>query len=410
MSSNYEQQLVQARHRAASGMKEIYLSAERAARELTKDERRSLDSLDEQYDRATAEIARIASVHAMQTPEDRALFAGLEASRTSAGSMDYELRGMIGDAFQGRYSGFGSSYSTGQLNSWASATSLEYRALQSAGGSAISSTFADQVIAYQRTLSPMLDPSIVRTVARTNGAPYIQPRLTADAAAGGTVTAEAGGITLLDPTISAVTITPTKRAAITKISSELFEDNDIDLQALVVETTSRAIGIALGTATTATLVAGITNGGTAAGTALGAASWTFFGPPDLATLYVSVAAPYRSTGTWIVSNDALAKLYQLRDSQQQPVLFNAAGNNFPTLFGRPVVVDPGLAAVGSASKSVLFGDFHQALTMVRRTPIDVLVSREAYYASDEVGVRVIDRSAGAVIDAVAASYLISANV
>ena len=64
-------------------------------------------------------------------------------------------------------------------------------------------------------------------------------------------------MSLLDPTISAVTITPTKRAAITKISSELWQDRDINLGELVVESTTWAIGFALGTATTATLVAGI---------------------------------------------------------------------------------------------------------------------------------------------------------
>jgi HK97 family phage major capsid protein len=318
----------------------------------------------------------------------------------SAGNNDVDIRALVRDAFAGRDTGFSAAISPSMF---------AQRTLQSAGGSAFNDVFADRLIAYQRTFSPLIDPSITRVVARTNGAPYIQPRLTSDASAGGTTTAESGNISLLDPTISSVTITPAKRAAITKVTSELMEDEDIDLEQLVIETTGRAIGIALGTALTGTLLAGISNGGTASGTANGAPSWTFVGPPDLATLYTSVAAPYRSKGVWLVSTTALAHLYKMRDENQQPILFNSTGGGQPTLFGRPVVEDPGLAALGSATKSIVFGDLQQALTVVRRTPIDVLVSRHVYYSTDEVGIRVIDRSAGGVIDAAAASYLVSAN-
>lgn len=371
--------------------------------------RENLDDPSEVSDvsiRTAVELAKVMSFEDLQEAGDKFRSAaapvveGPRGLKVNVDGQNLSIRELVRGAFEGRAIGFGS---------YISKREFEQRTLQSAGGSAIESTFADQVIRYQRTLSPLIDPNITRVIARTDGSPFIQPRLTADQAAGGTVTAESGGLTLLDPTVSAVTITPQKRGAITKITSELLEDNDIDLQQLVVESAGRAIGIALGTALTGTLLAGISNGGTASGTANGAASWTFFGPPDLAALYVSVAAPYRATGTWLVSTDAMAKLFQLRDGQNQPVLFHAASDGVPRLFGRPVIEDPGLAAVGSATKSVVFGDLRQAMTVVRRTPIDVLISREAYFGTDEVGVRVIDRSAGAVIDSVAAAYLVSAN-
>jgi HK97 family phage major capsid protein len=104
-----------------------------------------------------------------------------------------------------------------------------------------------------------------------------------------------------------------------------------------------------------------------------------------------------------------AHLWKMRDDNNAPVLYSPTGSGAPTLFGRPVLEEPGLAALGSATKSIVFGDLQQALTVVRRTPIDVLVSRHVYYSTDEVGVRVIDRSAGGVIDSAAAAYLVSAN-
>jgi HK97 family phage major capsid protein len=348
-----------------------------------------------------AELGKVTHYEALRQAGDAFRGEGrTTVERSTAGPGDIDLRALIRGAFEGRDSGFGAAISPHMFES---------RTLQSAGGSAFNDVFADRLIAYQRTFSPLIDPSIVRVVSRTNGAPYIQPRLTSDAAAGGTTTSESGALTLLDPTISSVTITPAKRAAITKVTSELLEDEDVDLENLVIETTGRAIGIALGTALSGTLVAGISNGGTANGTANGAPSWTFVGYPDLATLFTSVAAPYRAQGVFLASTTMYAHLWKMRDTNNQPVLYSPSGAGAPTLFGRPVLEDPGLAAIGSATKSIVFGDLQQAMTVVRRNPIDVLVSRHVYYATDEVGIRVIDRSAGAVIDAAAAAYLVSAN-
>lgn len=339
-----------------------------------------------------ATIARTVSFEQLRGSDDLPALTRLAPSQALG---EVSFRSMAIDAFNGqaRVAEYGWSV----------------RALQSAGGSAIASNFAATLISYQRTLSPMLDPGVVRIVARSDGAPFIQPRLTSDVAAGGTTTAEAGNLSLLDPTISAVTITPAKRGAITKVSSELLEDNDINLEQVVMESAGRAIGIAAGTAFTATLVAGITNGGTASGTATYGASAAYFGWGDLATLYAAVPAPDRAVGSWLVSSDAFAKLYQLRDNNNQPALYTMTGGGQPLLFGRPVYEDPGLAAVGSASKSVVFGNLQRALTVVRRTPLRVEVSRDAYFGTDEVGIRVIDRSAAAVIQATAAAYLVSAN-
>lgn len=78
----------------------------------------------------------------------------------------------------------------------------DIRALQSEGGSAVPTSFADIFTIYQRTVDPT---TLVATVIDTSSAaPLVIPRSTADAAGGGTVTAENGGITVSDSTISQI--------------------------------------------------------------------------------------------------------------------------------------------------------------------------------------------------------------
>lgn len=291
----------------------------------------------------------------------------------------------------------------------------ETRALGSAGGSAIATTFADQVVVYQRTASPMLDPNVVTISTSASGAPFTVPRLSADISYGGTVVAEAGTLPTLDPTISAVTLTPYKYGAITLWSAELDQDEIIELQPLIARSTGRELGLDIGAHLTTgdgsgkpqgfVGAAGI--GGTATVTFGGTAS-TFFDYGDLVELWGSVSAPYRSTGVWQLSTDAFVKVQRFRDDNGNLVLLPGLQGGAPTLLGRPVYENPAMAAVGSASKSVAFGDFRQY--WVRRVePMRVELSRDFKYDTDQVALKVVERIDGDLIDTSAVKTLVSAN-
>jgi HK97 family phage major capsid protein len=103
----------------------------------------------------------------------------------------------------------------GERRSFESQTREEYRALQSAGGSAIPTTFQETVTVYLRTLSPMFRDDLFTVLNTPTGNPITLPRLTADPAHGGTLTAEAAGINELDPTISSVQLDSYKYAVTT---------------------------------------------------------------------------------------------------------------------------------------------------------------------------------------------------
>ena len=123
------------------------------------------------------------------------------------------------------------------------------RALASSGGSAIPTSFIDQVTVYARTLNPMLDANVVTMYESADGHPITLPRLTADASSGGTITAEAALASLADPTISSVQLNPYKFTLINVWSAELGDDNAIGLQDLIARTTGRDLALNAGAIT-----------------------------------------------------------------------------------------------------------------------------------------------------------------
>lgn len=291
----------------------------------------------------------------------------------------------------------------------------EYRALATSTDT-IDQSFYDTVTVYERTLTPMMDGGIVTMLNTARGENLYVPRITADPAHGGTVTAQAAAINELDTTFSSVTLGTFKYAITQLYSNELLNDASIPLETLIAEAAARELAIDIGahltTGTDTTqpngVVTAATNGGTAGGTASGTSLDTFFAPADLIDLYYSRAAPYRMRGSWMGATTAVAKMRKARDSNGaflwEPSLVVGQA---PTLLGRPVYENPAMAAVASATKSVLFGDFKRYF--VRRLPIRVDVSTDYKFSTDQVALRTIERVDGDLIDAVAIAYLVSAN-
>lgn len=293
------------------------------------------------------------------------------------------------------------------------------RALQSAGGSAVETSFADFVTVYERTLNPMMDVATV--LSTTNGSPIVLPRLTADAGvASGTVTAEAAGITEGDPTISQVTIAAWKRAYTTLWSAELDQDEIIGLEGLVASSIGRQVGLAWGTAFTTgndsseahgylTAIGTVAQLGTANGTTGNQATDTFFAASDLIDAYYALAAPYRANASWLVANTALAKMAKFRDSTGAFLYTSSQVVGNPDNFlRRPVFENPAMAAVASATISVSVGDFSKYI--IREVvPVRVDRSIEYKFNTDQIALRYITRRDGDLPDTTAIRAIRSAN-
>jgi HK97 family phage major capsid protein len=295
----------------------------------------------------------------------------------------------------------------GEIRSFESKESPEFRALQSEGGSAVPTTFADMVSVYARTLNPVL--GVARVLNTPTGGPLVIPRVTADAAGGGTVTAENAGITLADSTISQVTLNAYGYKSIQVVSAQLWRDNVIDLERILAETGGRQIGLEVGADMTIGsgsdepngFVTAGSAGHTATGTASGESHDAFFSPADLVDLYMSVVVPWRVNGTWMVSNSALGRVRKFRDANGMFMYDPGLQvGQAPSLLGRPIYENPAMAAAASAATSaVAFGDFSQYV--VRQLPLRVDVSQEYAWSSDGIGIRIIWEGDGDLMHATA---------
>lgn len=73
--------------------------------------------------------------------------------------------------------------------------------------------------------------------------------------------------------------------------------------------------------------------------------------------------------------------------------------------GRPVVENPAMEAVASASKSVLFGDMSRYCGR-RVSPTRAELSKDYKFDTDQVALKVVERLDGALVDTAAVKYLV----
>ena len=407
---NYLASLNERRQHAWHRAKEILDTAATEGRDLTSEETASLAETDEALDRYAAEEKRITDMEKKVAAADTlraSIEPALRASRESTAEETDSTK--LFKLLRNEISGFETRRTI--------PVGHESRALQSVGGSAIPTSFADFVTVFERTLNPMLN---VATVLSTNtGASIVLPRLTADVVAGGSVTAQAGGITEADPTISQVTLGAFKIAHTTLYSAELDQDEVIGLDKLLANAISRPIGLGWGTfftnGTGTTQPFGFlqraTNGGTALGTATNQASDKYWAASDLVDVFYGLAEPYRRNASWMAPSSGVARMRKFRDSTGQFIWEpgNIAQGQPDTFLGRPVYENPAMTAVGSATTSLAVGDF-SAYVIRDVQPIRIDISDQYKFNTDQLALRVVTRRDGDLPDVAAISFLVSQAV
>jgi len=259
------------------------------------------------------------------------------------------------------------------------------------------SEFSRQVGIYARTLSPWL--GIARVFNGTEGSPLKLPRLTTDLT---TYTPGQGtAITASSPVLTNATATPSDYKALSYITQEAAQDDEIGLLDLIANDCGRAIGLAFGSTTTTAALTGFTNGGTASGT-------PFYTMNDLIDLVYGRAVPYRQRGVFVMATGAAQKARKFTDTNGQYLWQPSSQAGQPDrLLGYPVYEDPNLATPASATKSVLFGDPSEYV--IKQLPLRVAISTDYAFNTDLVAVKVVYRAGGAVRLADAMAYLVSGN-
>jgi HK97 family phage major capsid protein len=210
----------------------------------------------------------------------------------------------------------------------------------------VGQSFLDQVFEIAQLVGPMLTTSEVFNT--TSGENLVIPTVTATSTAGSV--AAAGTIGTSNPTFSSITLGAEKYAALVSVSSELVSDAGFNISSYIAQQLGTSLGLSANSVLTTKLAA--TAGSVVTGTATAA---TYENLVDLVYGIADGARVLPGLGFYM-SKTGIAAARKMKDGSGAFIFTDSAVPGQPaTLLGYPIYENPNIAAVGSATKSVLFG-------------------------------------------------------
>jgi HK97 family phage major capsid protein len=210
----------------------------------------------------------------------------------------------------------------------------------------VGQSFLDQVFEIAQLVGPMLTTSEVFNT--TSGENLVIPTVTATSSAGSV--AAAGTIGESNPTFSSITLGAEKYAALVSVSSELVSDAGFNISSYIAQQLGTSLGLSANSVLTAKLAAQA--GSVVTGTATAA---TYENLVDLIYGIADGARVLPNLGFYM-SKTGIAAARKMKDGSGAFIFTDSAVPGQPaTLLGYPIFENPNIAAVGSATKSVLFG-------------------------------------------------------
>jgi HK97 family phage major capsid protein len=389
---SYLQRLVDAQNKDLHSARSFVERAESEKREMSVEERTAWDAINAEMDKRQAHIAEVRA--------DDARTADIEASVAFAPEVRVsvpERRESDADIVRKLVAGDIRSYN------------FERRDLNTVDDSAVvPQSFYDIIQESLVTVGPMLDGGIVTLLNTASGEDIKVPVEATRPAA--TAIAEGTSITELDPTFSNITLKAQKVAVLTKISRELMQDSGIDIMGYLGRTLGTSVGIRVNNLLTVGTGTTVPNGivtasgsGITGGTALSGA----FTADNLIDLAHSVDGAYvRLGGAFMMRRASIGAVRKLKDTAGNYLFTPAATVGSPdTLMGFPIVENPDVPAIALGAKSVLFG-YHGSYHVRQVGGVEVARSDDAYFASDEIGVRLTIRVWGDLGQSAAVKHFI----
>jgi HK97 family phage major capsid protein len=270
----------------------------------------------------------------------------------------------------------------------------EFRATLVPSANTVPVSFYDQVFGVARQVGPILN--VADVITRSSGNDLRIPIYTAFSTAGSVAAGSA--ISESNPTFDSLLLQPTKTGFIVPVANELLADAGFDIASVIAEQAGNAIGTYINNTATTTLI-----GAAGSGVASGSATLQADALIDLA---YSVDGAVRTAGAgYMAATSTLGAIRKLKDTAGN-YLYQVGVGQPDTFAGFAVYENPGMSAVGSGVKSVLFGDY-KALKLVS-TGLDVATSSDAYFAQDVTGYRFTYRFASGLTHAAKVKYLTTA--
>jgi HK97 family phage major capsid protein len=403
--NDYIEQLVEARNKAWHQAKDLMGLATSEKRELDSEESAQLDRIFADMDAKDAEIkglsaraqsareadiAREAFADLVRPSEPVAAGDPVEAflrGQTGARSMDIDIRKAAAEKRAIR----------------AGATGRELRDLTvgsaAGGGNTVPTSFERQLYDFLENVSGVRQ---VATVITTTGGenldlPRVASHGTAAIVGEGTALAEA------DPSFSKVTLGAWKFGQILQMSSELLQDSGVDIVGFAAADLGRALGRASGSqyavGTGSNAPQGVM---TAIGTAITGGTGVAGVPTiqNLTDLVYSLGDPgYRQNASFLMRDQTAGRIRNLTNTSGDFLWQPAVTAGQPDrLLGFPVVIDPFVAATGTAVNSVAFGDFAAGFVIRDAGSIRIERSDEVAFLNDLATWRAILRTDSDVRD------------
>jgi HK97 family phage major capsid protein len=210
----------------------------------------------------------------------------------------------------------------------------------------VGQSFFDQVFEIAQLVGPMLTTSEVFNT--TSGEKLVIPTVTATSTSGSV--AAAGTISVSNPVFSSISLEAEKYAALVSVSSELVSDAGFNITQYIAQNLGTSLGLQANSVLTAKLNA--TAGSVVTGTAQAA---TYENLVDLVYGIADGARVLPGLG-FMMSKTGIAAARKMKDGSGAFIFTDSAVPGQPaTLLGYPIFENPNVAAVGSATKSVLFG-------------------------------------------------------
>lgn len=220
-----------------------------------------------------------------------------------------------------------------------------------------------------------------------------------DTSAGMTVIGQAVAVTENDPAVAGFnSYTDTLTSGVVKISNQLLQDAEFDLDAWIQSTFGTRYYRGL-----SQMIAQGNSGNIAAlGSTLGAtsASPTAIGYLDLVTLFGSLDAAYVQNASWAMTTTTRAALMGIISTTGQPILqTDVAGNPFSALFGRPIVISEYQQSIAAGNSPILFGDLKNGYVLRQAGGFAIKRLDQLFALTNEIGYVLYARAGGYNVDA-----------
>jgi HK97 family phage major capsid protein len=240
-----------------------------------------------------------------------------------------------------------------------------------AGGNTVPTSFAGML--WEHLIETAAIASVA-TVFNTAGGDTFEVPITTTHATGALIT-EGSTLTESDAAFAKRSLGAYKYAYSFQVSSELLSDTGVDLTGYFARQAGTALGNALG-ADLATGNASSKPSGVVQTSTLGVTGdASVSGKPtaaNLIDLYYSVISPYRNSSScvWLMRDATAAHIRKIRDDSGA----SAGTGNYlwvpgfaaapDTILGKPVLIEPNLAAMATSAKSIVFGDMSRYLVRI----------------------------------------------